>query len=360
MKRFLPLLALLLVTLLLFAGAGLLHAPLLRDRDTYGLNAAEPLENAPPVIAFTTVALGGFRGIVADLLWLRMAALQDQGRFVELLQLSNWITRLEPRFVDIWAFHAWNMAYNVSVMMPTPEQRWAWVTAGIGLLRDEAMLYNPRSPHLCHELSHMYLDKIGGPADSAAAFYKRALASEITERFGSAATNTTAIVTNDCIAAEARAAGLRPESMISLNDEYGPLDWRLAETHALYWAYRGKELAKTPSPALQRLMIHSLATLFKCGQLTCLPESDFFLTSPSFEMLPGTLKAYDEAILLGLDTEAAASYRRFLEASIRTLVLFAQTEDARLVFNRLHASFPAEYAADGFDAHATSIKEALR
>ncbi|MGM0422188.1 MAG: hypothetical protein ACQEQL_03715, partial [Pseudomonadota bacterium] len=30
-------------------------------RDQYNLNQAEPLENTPPLVAFTTVALGGFR-----------------------------------------------------------------------------------------------------------------------------------------------------------------------------------------------------------------------------------------------------------------------------------------------------------
>ncbi|HYV64204.1 MAG TPA: hypothetical protein VE958_16090, partial [Bryobacteraceae bacterium] len=31
-----------------------------RQRATLGLTRVEPLENAPPVLAFTTVALGGF------------------------------------------------------------------------------------------------------------------------------------------------------------------------------------------------------------------------------------------------------------------------------------------------------------
>ena len=29
------------------------------------------IEGLPPMVAFTTVALGGFRGVLADLLWLR-------------------------------------------------------------------------------------------------------------------------------------------------------------------------------------------------------------------------------------------------------------------------------------------------
>lgn len=87
-------------------------------------------------MAFTTVALGGFRGIIADMLWMRASELQNEGKFFELAQLADWITKLEPRFPTVWAFHAWNMAYNISVLFPDPEDRWRWVQQGIRLLRD--------------------------------------------------------------------------------------------------------------------------------------------------------------------------------------------------------------------------------
>ena len=37
-------------------------------RYTEKLTDTDPLENAPPAVAFTSVALGGFRGLVADYL----------------------------------------------------------------------------------------------------------------------------------------------------------------------------------------------------------------------------------------------------------------------------------------------------
>ncbi len=46
----------------LLVGAGWVQQSLNRDRDRLGLTRVQPLENAPPVLAFTTVALGGFRG----------------------------------------------------------------------------------------------------------------------------------------------------------------------------------------------------------------------------------------------------------------------------------------------------------
>ena len=40
----------------------------------------QPLENAPPMLAFTTVALGGFRGLISNALWMRANELQQEGR----------------------------------------------------------------------------------------------------------------------------------------------------------------------------------------------------------------------------------------------------------------------------------------
>lgn len=71
------------------------------------------IKNAPPVVAFTTMALGSFRGLLADLLWLRAASLQDQGNYFEMVQLASWITKLQPRFSGATAYLAWNMAYNI-------------------------------------------------------------------------------------------------------------------------------------------------------------------------------------------------------------------------------------------------------
>ena len=79
------------------------------------MTRVEPLENAPPVLAFTTVALGGFRGLIANALWIRANDLQDDDKFFEMAQLADWITKLEPHFAQVWLVQAWNMAYNISV-----------------------------------------------------------------------------------------------------------------------------------------------------------------------------------------------------------------------------------------------------
>src|ERR1043166_1702517 len=112
--RFKKILLLALAAVLL-VGVARIQLALNRDRKTLGLTRVEPLENAPPVLAFTTVALGGFRGLIANMLWIRASELQDDDKFFEMAQLADWITKLEPHFVHVWLVQAWNMAYNISV-----------------------------------------------------------------------------------------------------------------------------------------------------------------------------------------------------------------------------------------------------
>jgi hypothetical protein len=114
----------------------------------------EPLQNAPPSLAFATGAMGAFRGLVVDVLWMRADKLKEQGQYFDAKQLAEWITVLQPRFAQVWAFQAWNMAYNISVAIPAeqPDPRWQWVKNGYELLRDKGIPLNPRSILLYREL----------------------------------------------------------------------------------------------------------------------------------------------------------------------------------------------------------------
>ncbi|MBK8000264.1 MAG: hypothetical protein IPK15_16470 [Verrucomicrobia bacterium] len=87
---------------LLLVAAGFLQQQLNRQRGELGLTRVAPLENAPPVLAFTTVALGGFRGLIANALWVRANDLQMEDKYFEQVQLADWITKLEPTFVQVW------------------------------------------------------------------------------------------------------------------------------------------------------------------------------------------------------------------------------------------------------------------
>jgi len=148
----------------------------------------ERAENVPPTLAFATVATGAFRGLVVDVLWMRADKLKEEGQFFDAKQLAEWITALQPRFASVWEFQAWNMAYNISVAIPStqPDQRWLWVRNGYELLRDKGIQWNPKSLELYRELARIFQHKIGGITDDAHKYYKIQLALAMEPLLGSA------------------------------------------------------------------------------------------------------------------------------------------------------------------------------
>ncbi len=141
-------------------------------------------DSLPPVIALGTAALGSFRGLIVDVLWYRAYKLKEAGKFYEANQLSHAITQLQPRFPQVWVFHAWNMAYNISVATHTRDERWYWVNSGIKLLREQGIPLNPGSPLLYKELGWILSHKVGGTSDDMHWYYKRKLAEEWQECLG--------------------------------------------------------------------------------------------------------------------------------------------------------------------------------
>jgi hypothetical protein len=119
-----------------------------------------------------------------DVLWARADALQTKGEFFEAQTLAQWITALQPRFPRVWAFQAWNLAYNISVATKEPAERWGWINRAIGLLRDRGMPLNPADANLPSELAWIYFHKIGGKLDREHWYYKVRLAREFREILG--------------------------------------------------------------------------------------------------------------------------------------------------------------------------------
>ncbi len=159
--------------------AGGLHLDHINNqRKALHLVVNEPLENIPPKLAITTAAMGAFRGLLVDILWMRAETLKEEGQFFDAKQLAEWITALQPRFAEVWAFHAWNMAYNISAAIPSsrPAERWRWVKNGYELLRDRGLQINPKSMVLYRELAMIFQHKIGGVSDEAHRYYKLQLA----------------------------------------------------------------------------------------------------------------------------------------------------------------------------------------
>jgi len=106
-----------------------------------------------------TLMLGGFRGVAVDVLWLRVQKLQQEGKFFEIIALTDMISRLQPHDRMVWEFNAWNRAYNISVKFPNSRKdRWEWVRSGLEL-NMEGIRRMPRCWKLYKHLAFMFFHK---------------------------------------------------------------------------------------------------------------------------------------------------------------------------------------------------------
>ena len=335
--------------------AGRLNRPLLERRASREHARLEQLRDAPPLVVFTTVALGGFRGLIADLLWVRAMDLQDEGKYFEIAQLADWITKLEPHFTQVWAFHAWNMAYNISIFFPEPADRWRWVENGIRLLRDEGIRYNPADPMLYRELGWLYYHKIGGPWDSAHLYYRRQLADQVEDAMGGPTPDYARLTAAGSETGRRLREELKldPAVMRQIDGEYGPLDWRTPEAQAVYWGYRGVQAGGGKSLECARLIFQSMSATVRQGRVILDREHGFLMTMPRTDLAWQALRAYEQAEPYG-ESSVRVAQANFLDEAMLLLATLDETAEARKLYEVLRRHFPAE-AGKGFEEHLRDL-----
>jgi hypothetical protein len=334
------------------------------DRQRLGLTRVEPLENAPPILAFTTVALGGFRGLISNMLWIRASELQENDKFFEMAQLADWITKLEPHFAQVWVNQAWNMAYNISVKFKDYPDRWRWVKRGIELLRDEGLHYNPNAILIYRELAWFFQHKMGANLDDANMYYKQEWADEMAEVFGPLKEpNFEELINPKTPDEKKRAALLRdkfkmdPSFMKQVDERYGPLEWRLPEAHAIYWAAEGLEHAKEhPEKVnkddliqLRRVIYQSMLLSFQRGRLEVNPYEKTFEFGPNLDIIPNVNAAYEEQMAEDPSEKfkMQSGHRSFLRQAVYTLYVYGRTKEAAKWFKYLGEKYPDKPILDG-------------
>lgn len=344
------------LALLLLAAAGLFQQSLnrLRADPELGLTRVKPLENAPPVLAFTTVALGGFRGLIANVLWIRANDLQMEGKYFEMVQLADWITKLEPHFSTVWIHQAWNMTYNISVKFDginTPEDRWRWVKRGIELLRDQALLYNPKEALLYRELGWFFQHKIGQNLDDAHLYYKTQWAREMESVLGGGRPDFPSLIHPASEDATNRVRRLRevykmdPQVMQDVDTEYGPLDWRLPEAHAIYWAHLGLANARPKDLiTLRRVIYQSMVFAALRGRLWFVETKDgqSIRLGPNLQLADKANEAFEKMIADEKEMAHAIRipHRNFLQEMVELMYVYNRPTDANRWLALTRATYP--------------------
>ncbi len=332
------------VLLVSLALSGLMQNTLTRQRESLGLTRTAVISNAPPVLAFTTVALGGFRGLIANALWIRTSQLQEDGKYFEAVQLADWITTLQPHFTQVWLYQAWNMAYNISVKFPNPEDRWLWVQRGIELLRDRGLAYNPNQALMYRELAWLFQHKMGANLDDAHWLYKTEWAHAMDEVIPGGKPDYDELLHPSNPESKARLDQLvhryklDPGMMKKVDDTYGPLEWRLPETHAIYWGMVGVEnCAEQDKMPLRRTIFQPMLTAFHRGKIVTNRFAKRIEVVPNLLMVTNASRAYEDAIK-GEPSQAehiARAHRNFIKDAVYFLYTNNKTREAEYWFRRV-------------------------
>lgn len=128
-------------------------------RKDYRLSQAQ-LGKIDPASASMSLATLGMRGVAANLLWGKAIHYKKTENWDAFMAALNQITKLQPNFVSVWQFQAWNISYNVSVEFDDFRHRYHWVKKGVDYLT-EGIEYNEDEPILLSEAGWFFAHKLG-------------------------------------------------------------------------------------------------------------------------------------------------------------------------------------------------------
>ncbi|MCR4411447.1 MAG: hypothetical protein NUV77_03360 [Thermoguttaceae bacterium] len=102
----------------------------------------------------------GMRGFAAQILWQQANEYKMKKDWTNLSATLQQLAKVEPHFVNVWRFQAWNLSYNVSAEFDDYRERYRWVIKGIRFLMN-GMQFNKREPMLVWDTGWYIAQKIG-------------------------------------------------------------------------------------------------------------------------------------------------------------------------------------------------------
>jgi len=128
-------------------------------RVEYGLGQAEIGEIDPASATMRLVSLG-MRGVAVSWLWSKANHYKKTEDWTSFRATLRQLSKLQPYFVSIWRYQAWDLSYNVSVELDAVQDRYHYVKRGIEYLK-EGIQFNRNNPYLLTEIGWFIGHKIG-------------------------------------------------------------------------------------------------------------------------------------------------------------------------------------------------------
>lgn len=120
--------------------------------------------------------LGGFRGVIADLIWLAVTDAWTEQDWYAAEKNIELATTLQPRFIPFWELGGWHLAWNASVdvrndpLEPDQEERKRreqfWIQRGKKIF-ERGLEANPETFTMYRQLADLYDQKLQDPARAA-------------------------------------------------------------------------------------------------------------------------------------------------------------------------------------------------
>ena len=88
-----------------------------------------------PAEVLNGIIVGGFKGLAADLLWLRIDEYSHSGQWYKLLPIFKIVTFLQPKFIMAWSVGGWHMSFNMYHYAKSKKEKDEWLKEGIKFLK---------------------------------------------------------------------------------------------------------------------------------------------------------------------------------------------------------------------------------
>jgi hypothetical protein len=204
---------------------------------------------------------------------------------------------------------------------------------------------------------------MGQNLDDANLYYKQQWAREMMPFFGANGTNFSELLQPQTAEAVARMQlftnkyKLDPAFAEKMNTQYGPLDWRLPEAHAIYWGAVGLQKAKeNPDKVkaddlitLRRNIYQSMLQAYYHGRFIANPFNKSYELGPNLDLIPKVNDTYETMMKEDEKNRdhIAIAHRNFLRSAIYLLYEYNRIADAAKWFRYLGEKYPGKPIIDG-------------